>query len=175
MKLTHIRVPGRSSPERLMSIRESYLVGTLNLERLLCTSIKINALEDFWIGARYSHADKKVDSAIRELAIHVDSQVRESIKVGMDEAVVVTDAQYVLIVADDRGARISSDNRESKARANATFFDLSMWTVRASWRLRNWSRPRFVIYDYDGCDGRKVWSWVFHLGPWWFIRERYAL
>lgn len=175
MKLTHIRVPGRSSVERLTSVRESYLAGTLNLERLACTSIEINTSEPFWIGARYAHPNKKADDIIGELANHVDETVRESIKVGMQESVIVTDAQFVIVVTDQRGAGTSSDEREAKARANDSLFSREMWTVRAIWRLKSWSRPRVVIYDYDGHDGRKVWSWVFHLGPWWFIRERYAL
>jgi hypothetical protein len=175
MKLTHIRVPGRNSPERLTSIRESYLRGELNIERLLCTSIKIDTTAPFWIGARYSHPNKKADDVISELADSVDDTVRESIKVGMGESVIVTDAQFVIVVTDMRGAGTSTDDREAKARANDSIFDLSMWDLRLSKRLRNWSRPRLVIYDYDGHDGRKVWSWVFHLGPLWFIRERYAL
>ena len=176
MKLTHIRVPGRSSAERLASIRESYLRGELNIERLLCTSIKIDTSGPFWIGARYSHPSKKADDVIGDLVNTVDEVVRESIKVGIDESVIVTDAQFVIVVTDQHGTGTSTDDREAKARANESIFDSSMWDIRVSAKgLRNWSRPRVVIYDYDGHDGRKVWSWVFHFGPWWFIRERYAL
>ena len=174
MKLIHIRVPGRNSNERLNSMRDSYIRGELNSPHLMCP-IEIRESEPFWVGARYSHPDKKADEVIKELAESADAQVREALRVGLTEVVVVTDARFVIVVADERGGRCSSDQREAKARANASFFDRSMWTVITYWYPKNWSRPRVVIYDYYGRDGRKVWSWVFHFGPWWFVRERYAL
>lgn len=175
MKLIHIRVPGRNSVERLTSIRESYLAGTLNVERLMCVGLDIDGTEEFWIGARYAHPNRKADDSISDLAESVNDMVLECIRVGVKEYVIVTDARFVVIVADNRGAVTSSDDREAKARANSSIFERSMWDVHTFWRIKSWSRPRVVIYDYDGNDGRKVWSWVFHCGPWWFIRERYAL
>jgi len=179
MILTHVRVPGRSSPERLLEIRESYTKGTLDLTRMLhggiVSGIVFDERASFWISARYSHLRKKTDDHVRDLAEHVNEVVRESIKVGMDEVVIVTDAQFVLSVMDARGVSKSTDHLEAKVRANASFFSSELWTVHTAWRFKSWSFPRFAIYDYDGNDGRKVWSWVLHLGPWWFIRERYAL
>lgn len=175
MKLVHIRVPGRNSVAHLSAIRDAYIKGTLDFDRMSCTILDIDETQPFWIGARYSHPSKKADIVIKDLADSTDETVRESIRVGIDESVIATDARFVIVATDQHGSDASTDEREAKARANASFFAPDMWTIRTAWRPKGWSRPRFVIYDYDGRDGRKVWSWVFHFGPWWFIRERYAL
>lgn len=176
MKLTHIRVPGRNSTEHLASIRDAYISGTLDLRHIPITTLVFEDKEPFWIGARYSHPQKKADIVVSDIAEEVDVQVRTAIRAGLKEFVIATDARFVVVVADERGVSMSSDKREAKARANATFFSRELWDIQSyGWRFRNWSRPRLVIYDYDGQDGRKVWSWVFHFGPWRFIRERYAL
>ena len=46
---------------------------------------------------------------------------------------------------------------------------------RKMWELVHihwWSWPRFVIYDYDGHDGRRVWSWTFDFLCFRLIRMR---
>jgi hypothetical protein len=175
MKLVHIRVPGRNSAARLDAIRESYLDGELNECQHMITTIPIPDPTNFIIGARYAHPNKMADATIKNVADTADNIVRRGIKEGFDKATIVTDAQFVLVVTDGWGSRSSSDHREANVRANASWFDSRMWEVNTFWRFKSWCRPRIAIYDYGGHDGRLVWSWVLHFGPWWIIRKRFAL
>ena len=100
-----------------------------------------------------------------------------------DPAILVTSAQYVVSVDHNHVTRGGNemtvvqhtDDREVHERRNRSFFARDLWLVQSCWRLKSWSWPRIAIYDYDGEQGRKVWSWVFHIGPWWIVRQRYAL
>lgn len=41
-------------------------------------------------------------------------------------------------------------------------------------KMRKWDGIAFRIYDYSGHDGRKVTSWILHLGYFRLVRERFA-
>lgn len=179
-RFVHIRVPGDPTAERMEKIRRQYESGDLDIDRVLIGIIDVVVDRPYTVAACYSCKSTPAGADVQDVA----EQARKVISAALpnsDPAVLVTSARYVVaVVQQAKGRRrkmavLHTDDREAKERRNRSWFDTDLWSVHTHWRLKSWCRPRLVIYDYDGNDGRKVWSWVFHLGPWWFIRERYGL
>lgn len=179
-RFVHIRVPGVPTEARLAEVRKQYLNGTLNIDRVFICTIDIAVDREFLIGACHSRKEMIAGPDVHDVARQADNAIRRALP-NSDPVVLVTSAQYVVSVSQMVSSRrrtrtlvTHTDDREAKERANGRWFDPNMWAAHYHWRPKSWSWPRLAIYDYDGDDGRLVWSWVFHIGPLWLIRQRYA-
>lgn len=166
----------------MSEICEQYIKGTLNPDRVFIGIIDINVDRPYTVGACHARKDMIAGPDVHDIARMADHVIRKALP-NSDPAILVTSAQYVVSVDYKHRSKSGNettvvqhtDDREVKERRNRSRFDRNMWLVQSCWRLKSWSWPRFALYDYDGHDGRKVWSWVFHIGPWWIVRQRYAL
>ena len=65
----------------------------------------------------------------------------------------------------------NDDERTYPSTWDPNMWDPNMWGFEL---MRQWTGVFFQIYDYDGKDGRKVHSWIMHLGFARLIKYRYA-
>ena len=176
-RFIHIRVPGDPTKEQLAAIRKQYVDWNLRSDKWFVGIVDIDVDQYYLVGASYNRKNMQADDEVKAVADSALKVIQDALP-NSDPAVLVTSAKFVVVVEhilNGRKVVNHTDNREAMERANRSWFDRSMWTVQTRWSPRRWCWPRFVPYDYTGSDGRKVWSWVLELGPWWIIRERYAL